>query len=98
MIPGVGFHPAARSELFESADYYDIQSAGLGAEFLDEIERSIKRAIDHPDAAPIVFGRTRKLFVSRFPYSVMYSVDDVGVFITAIAHHRQRPLYWRGRL
>jgi len=31
------FDPAAQSELDEAADFYDLQSAGLGERFLDAV-------------------------------------------------------------
>jgi plasmid stabilization system protein ParE len=50
VIPEVGFHPAARRELYEAADFYDVENPGLGSDFLDEVERALRQAIEHPAA------------------------------------------------
>ncbi|HEY5548210.1 MAG TPA: type II toxin-antitoxin system RelE/ParE family toxin [Coriobacteriia bacterium] len=92
-----GFHPAARLEMRDAADFYDLERAGLGAEFLDEVERAVLQVLEYPKASPVVLDATRTHAISRFPYSVMYSVRDGGVFVSAVAHHSRRPFYWRDR-
>jgi len=36
--------------------------------------------------------------VRRYPYSIFYLIEDEVVEIVAVAHHKQRPGYWLGRL
>jgi hypothetical protein len=36
------FHRLARRELNDSAQYYEMESPGLGAAFLDEVERCLE--------------------------------------------------------
>lgn len=94
----LSFHPAAARELQQAAGYYDLVQAGLGHAFIDEVERTMERIRQFPEAAPIVEGVIRKASLDRrFPYSVMYSVRPSGIRILAIAHQRRRPLYWRSR-
>lgn len=92
------FHPDARRELREAADFYDLERDGLGTEFLDAVEATMHRLIEHPQAAPIALEPVRKRRVPRFPYSVVYSVRDDRIFISAIAHNSRRPFYWEDRL
>jgi plasmid stabilization system protein ParE len=94
----VGFHPDARRDLREGADYYDLERPGLGTEFLDEVEQEMRRVIEYPEASPVVLGRMRKCAISRFPYTIVYSTRDGGVYVAAIAHNSRRPFYWRDRL
>jgi len=51
---------AAEGEINEAADFYDIESPGLGSVFIDEIQRAIGRISEFPEAAPLVRGRVRK--------------------------------------
>lgn len=50
------------------------------------------------EASPSALGRVRKRIVGRFPSTVVYSVGDDGIFVSAVAHHSGRPFYWRGRV
>jgi len=93
----VSFHEMAEQELNEAAGYYDAQSPGLGRAFLDEIEHAIRRILEHSEAAPLLNRAVRHKLIRRFPYGIMYSVRREGIRILAIANHKRRPLYWRGR-
>jgi plasmid stabilization system protein ParE len=97
MNPIVSFHEAAEYELNEAADFYDLASSELGKLFIDEIQRTIGRITEFPEAAPLVRGRVRKKPVANFPYSVIYSVRPNEIRILAVAHQKRRPFYWRSR-
>ena len=90
-------HEAAESEIDEAANFYDIASPGLGSVFIDEIEHTIQSISEFPEAAPLVRGRVRKRIVTKFPYSLIYSVRPDQIRVLAVAHHKRRPFYWRGR-
>lgn len=89
----VSFHPLAEQELNEATNYYDATSPGLGAAFLDEVERAVKRILEPPEASPLVNRAVRRKLVRRFPYSVLYSVRTDTIRILAIANHKRRLFY-----
>jgi toxin ParE1/3/4 len=90
-------HEAAEVELNEAADFYDLESPGLGSVFIDEIQRIIESISQFPEAAPLIRGRVRKKLLIKFPYSLVYSVRPGEIRILAVAHQKRRPLYWRNR-
>ena len=90
-------HETAEVEINEAADFYDIESPGLGSAFIDEVQRAIKTISLFPDAAPLVHGRIRKKPLVRFPYFLVYSVLSEELRLLAVAHQKRRPFYWRGR-
>ena len=47
----VSFHPLAEQELIEAANYYDAASPGLGAAFLDAVERAVNQIREHQEPA-----------------------------------------------
>ncbi|MEW5984114.1 MAG: type II toxin-antitoxin system RelE/ParE family toxin [Acidobacteriota bacterium] len=97
MNPTLSIHEGAEAEINEAADFYDLESPGLGGVFLDEIQRALQRIVDFPEAAPLVRGRVRKRIVTKFPYSLLYSMRGSEIRVLAVAHHKRRPFYWRGR-
>ena len=97
MITFVSFHELADIELNETAQYYESESDGLGVAFLDEVERSIEHIQNYPKAAPVILKCVRRKLLRRFPYSIMYSVDNDTVNVLAIASQKRRPFYWHGR-
>ncbi|MEI6725895.1 MAG: type II toxin-antitoxin system RelE/ParE family toxin [Actinomycetes bacterium] len=106
MSSRIGFHPDARRDLREAADFYDLERLGLGAEYLDEVEQTMRRVIEYPESSPVVLGRVRKCAIPRSPYTIVYSARGGGgggggggvVYVSAVAHNSRRPFYWRDRL
>jgi hypothetical protein len=47
-------------QLNDAASYYNAAGPGLGATFLDEIERAVKQVREHPEAAPLVNRLVRR--------------------------------------
>ena len=90
-------HPDARREFNDAIDYYERESPGLGSIFTDEVDAGFIRIREYPDAAPQVVKRVRRLVLPKFPYSLMYENRDDCLVVLAVAHHRKRPHYWRGR-
>jgi plasmid stabilization system protein ParE len=91
------FHRLARRELNDSAQYYEMESPGLGAAFLDEVERCLEIIADHPEAGAIVLGSVRRRLLRRFPYALLYSIKDDGIRVLAVMNLKRRPTYWVGR-
>jgi mRNA-degrading endonuclease RelE of RelBE toxin-antitoxin system len=36
--------------------------------------------------------------LSRFPYGLIYTIDNGDILVLAVAHLHRRPDYWRDRL
>jgi plasmid stabilization system protein ParE len=97
------FLPEARWDLFDAADRYEAQLAGLGQEFSDEVEAKVQVIAGRPrqygQVNPPVRGReVRQALVRRFPYTVVYEVTASEVIIVAVVHVRRSRRAWRPRL
>ncbi len=68
----VGFHPAARGELIQSAKYYQVQSPGLGRRFALAVRNAVHRIQESPLLYPALEDDIRRCRVHRFPYGVVY--------------------------
>ena len=92
------FHPEAHAEMIEQARYYENKSEGLGSDFLDAVEGTVRRVADSPRAGAIERGTIRRRLVSGFPFTVLYEVQPNRVYIAAVMHQHRRPGYWRKRV
>ena len=90
-------HEAAEAEINKAADFYDLESPGLGSVFIDEIQKAIERIAEFPEAAPLIRERVRKKALIKFPYSLVYSIRQDEIRILAVAHQKRHPFYWRER-
>jgi plasmid stabilization system protein ParE len=91
------FNPEAETEFLAAIDWYEERSSGLGADFAAEIHAAIQRAISLPVAWPRIDGDIRRVLANRFPYGVLYTIDNQSICILAVMHLRRQPDYWRSR-
>lgn len=89
---------AARQELDDAVAWYDEQAPGLGREFLDEIDRAVRRAAAFPMSCPEIEPDMRRCLLARFPYGLIFGVDGQTLVIVAVAHLHREPRYWSDRL
>ena len=93
----VSFNPLAEQELNDAAQYYEIESPGLGAAFLAEVQRCCEGIVQYPGAGHIVMGSIRRRLVRRFPYAILYATRPGVVRVLAVMNLKRRPTYWAGR-
>lgn len=91
------FHEEAESEVMEAAQYYESRSIGLGASFLDIIEKTIEEVRKNPTAYQLISKEVRRKVLDRFPYSFLYVIEGDFIRVIAVAHQKRRPAYWRNR-
>lgn len=90
-------HPEADEELEAAALWYQEQQSGLGDDFLDEFEYTLRRIVAEPERWRKIDYGSRKLNFRRFPYSIVYSLRQDTVYIKAVMHLHRRPYYWKSR-
>ena len=92
------FLPEAETEFIEAIEYLETQQEGLGLDFSREVFATIQRIILHPDAWPPYTKASRRCLTKRFPYAVIYRVEEDFVLIWAVAHLSREPNYWSDRV
>lgn len=90
------FLELAEAELDDSVRHYEEQLAGLGDQFLVEVNACLARIVQFPEAYQAVGQYARRCLLSRFPYGVIYQYrpDAQMVLVVAIAHMHRQPEYW----
>ncbi len=94
----IEFLPEAKAELDEAIEYYELQVKGLGATFKSVAKSTIKRISTFPTAWSVVCPDIRKCIMHKFPYTVLYSIEEETILIIAIAHQHRYPNYWSDRV
>lgn len=96
-MKNVRFHDEARLELVEQVSYYEDAQSGLGQRFATEIESAVSLAASHPSVGLKHRHGTYRVFTRRFPFSIVYTIQDSEIVVLAIAHFKRKPGYWRDR-
>jgi plasmid stabilization system protein ParE len=97
-LTAIRFLAEAAEELQVAVEYYDSQAAGLGREFALEVQRLSELIAENPHIGSQVRAHIRRRALRRFPFYVLYTVEEDDVLILAVAHHRRAPGYWRDRV
>jgi plasmid stabilization system protein ParE len=94
----VRFLEIAEIELDNAIRWYGGQAPGLGDAFLIEVLAAIERIAHFPEAWHPLTEGIRRCRLSRFPYGLIYTVDNSDILVLAVAHLHRRPDYWRDRM
>ena len=96
----IEFLEPATAELYEAIVYYNIQRQGLGLEFAKEVQDTIERIKQNPEAWTTISTskQARRCLTNRFPYGIIYQIRDNTILIVAVMHLKRRPQTWQSRL
>ena len=94
----VRFLKPAQSEVDDAVAWYNSQSRGLGIQFLDDIDRTIRRIAAYPLSSVEIEQGLRRCLLSRFPYGIIYGIDSKTIIVVAVAHLHREPRYWIDRI
>jgi|SRR5579872_1986027 len=85
------FRPLANLEVSEAFDWYESRKAGLGHEFLNELEAFCFRLLDNPLTHSFFDEPVRQGVLNRFPYCIVYEVFENLVVVYSVFMAKQDP-------
>ena len=93
-----GLLPPAKRELKEAARFYEGRVPGLGFDFVREVRATIHRILAHPQAWHPLDEEIRRCRTNRFPYGIIYSVENGEIIVISVMHLHRHPDSWRENL
>jgi plasmid stabilization system protein ParE len=93
----VVLRPEAQAEFDEAFDRYEQQRPGLGVDFVERVQEVLDRIADAPTLYEQVFQDMRRAVVRRFPYLVLYRVEEHQIVVLAVFHGKRDPGVWQAR-
>ncbi len=98
MKPRLIIRPEAEAELVEAFDWYERRVPGLGADFLSAVDAALDAILSNPPQHPAVYRTIRRALTPRFPYQVLFVVEQEAVVVIAVFHGARDPRTWQDRL
>ena len=90
---------AAEAEFYDIADYYKQFDQALSYDFIHEFEDAVQQLIKFPKAGHPYLHQTKRIFLDRFPCSIVYKVyRNELIVVFAIMHMKRKPDYWEKRI
>lgn len=88
---------AAETDIGDAAISYEVERAGLGFRFEEEVDRLLTAIAESPRQYQVVSPDVRRGLVRVFPYSVYFSILGDRVRVFAVLHQHRDPQTWRAR-
>src|SRR3982751_5951176 len=97
---GIVLRKETQFDLDEIFSWYEEQKEGLGFEFIDSFEEILNKIAFNPYYASFILEDARSASLKRFPYEVIYRIDDnqQQVRIIAVIHQHRNPEWFRNRI
>ncbi len=91
------FHPEALTEYAEAVQYYAGQRVEVAQAFIDAVEDAIYRIREAPTRWNVIDEDVRRCLTRKFPYGILYTVEQDYILILAVMHCSREPGYWKSR-
>jgi len=91
------FHPEALAEYADAVQYYAAQSSEVAQAFINVIEDAVYRIKESPTRWAKFDEDVRRCLTRKFPYSVLYTIEQDYILILAVTHCSREPGYWKNR-
>jgi toxin ParE1/3/4 len=88
----VFYHPQIYFQIFEIVNWYEDKQIGLGAEFVNELEKTVHFIIQNPLGFAKRLKRSRQVKLNRFPYIIVYEVHKNTIELYNIMHTSRHPI------
>ena len=78
-------------DIQKAFEWYENRAAGLGYEFIGEIEEGFERLSKNPQHYSAINQKYRKHRINRFPYLIVFEIEEKKVVINSVRHISQEP-------
>lgn len=92
------FTEEAIQDIREASKWYDSIKSGLGDDFLLSLEASVNHIQRNPLQYQIRYGKVRRVLLQRFPYQVIFVVNEQLIGVLGVIHTNRDPNAWQKRL
>lgn len=89
--------PEAGVEANDAFNWYEDRQPGLGSEFYRELTRCLELVVENPLVSMVAYRGLRKRKLDRFPYLVIYQMNEFELTVVSVFHGARNPAVWKRR-
>lgn len=93
----LSYHNLAEAEIDNSLSWYKERSEQAFDQFRIRLASALSFIVQSPERFPRVNNEFRSARVNKFPYKIIFRVEQGTVFVIALAHDKRDPEYWKDR-
>ena len=91
--------PAAKEDIYQAAQWYKKQKAGLGKQFTSRVRQRIHELKKNPFTCQVRYKKVHTAIVSQFPFMIHYTIDqdNKAIEVIAVLSTHRNPKVWTER-
>jgi plasmid stabilization system protein ParE len=97
VTPPVVWLPEAEADLRAAKSWYDDLRLALGDRFISAVGSTVESISKSPLRFPTIYRDRRRARVRRFPYGIIFEVQEQRIVVIACFHYKRNPKRWRVR-
>jgi plasmid stabilization system protein ParE len=82
----------AETEVDNAVSWYQEQTEDQSLNFLNELHRAVQTVKAYPLLSAEIEPDIRRFLLHRFPYSLIYGIEEDTIVVIAVAHDHREPL------
>ena len=90
--------PAAEGDVVDIVAWYDARDPRVAEDFLDHLRDTLRVVEDCPTLYAVIDSDARRAALRRYPYAVIYRIEQDAIRVLAIRHHKTGPARLHPRL
>lgn len=94
----LSYHNLAEAEIDSSLSWYEERSRQAFDHFRIRLITTLSSIPKFPERFPCVYDEFRSARVKKFPYKVIFRIEQDTIFVIALAHDKRNPEYWKDRI
>jgi toxin ParE1/3/4 len=87
----VWFLDEAEDDIAAAFQWYESRRVGLGVEFIRALDTTLAALLEFPELCPVEYRDTRRRLMGRFPFEVLYRLEDGLLVVVACIHAARDP-------
>ncbi|HET8782371.1 MAG TPA: type II toxin-antitoxin system RelE/ParE family toxin [Pyrinomonadaceae bacterium] len=94
----VRFLTLAQQDIADTVLWFEETQPGTSVDFLAALDQSVRLIAAYPFVGEEIEPEIRRCLFNRFPYALIYGIEDQTIIVIAVAHTRRDPHYWMDRV
>lgn len=90
-LMNIKFTKLSKRDYEKGLEYYLKESENLADRFKADVKQAFQRILTFPNLYPKINERVQKCILSKFPYTIYYTIKDEIIYILAVANHYENP-------
>ena len=88
----------AKTEITEAYEWYESKQHKLGKRLISVLDNYFSTIKKSPKQFPKVLNNMRQATIKKFPYIIIFEIENNEIIVFAVFHSSQNPEKWESKI